>query len=77
MLGTRSVTLMGGIPSNVGYLMDNAGHIAQLPQIYKGIPHFDTFRLIVGFNINSSVVAKGVSANHKSEFWWQSPGKAT
>ncbi|MCL5961697.1 MAG: glycosyl hydrolase-related protein [Chloroflexi bacterium] len=50
-----------GRPMKVGYLPDQFGHIAQMPQILRG------------FDIESAVVWRGIDSLNKSEFIWRSP----
>jgi len=51
-----------GEPMRVGYVPDCFGHIAQLPQIFRG------------FGIDNAVFWRGVGAEaQKSEFYWAAP----
>jgi mannosylglycerate hydrolase len=51
-----------GEPMRVGYVPDCFGHIAQLPQIFRG------------FEIDNAVFWRGVGAEaQKSEFYWAAP----
>jgi len=51
-----------GRPLQLGYLPDQFGHIAQMPQLLKG------------FGIDSAVVWRGVGADvDRSEFLWEAP----
>jgi mannosylglycerate hydrolase len=51
-----------GNPMRVGYVPDSFGHIAQMPQILRGV------------GIDSAVFWRGVGAEaRKSEFYWQAP----
>src|SRR5947209_2756624 len=51
-----------GNPMRVGYLPDSFGHIAQMPQILRGV------------GIDSAVFWRGVGAEaQKSEFYWEAP----
>ncbi|HEV7236493.1 MAG TPA: hypothetical protein VGN15_09945, partial [Ktedonobacteraceae bacterium] len=51
-----------GEPMRVGYVPDCFGHIAQLPQILKGV------------GIDNAVFWRGVGSEaHKSEFYWAAP----
>ena len=50
-----------GIPSMVGYLPDQFGHVSQMPQILNG------------FGIKYAVIGRGLNRNqHNNEFYWES-----
>lgn len=60
-LGLQACLSFGPV-SMVGYLPDQFGHVAQLPQILQG------------FGIQSVVIGRGINRNrHDNEFLWQSP----
>ncbi|MBI4516974.1 MAG: hypothetical protein HY699_14290 [Deltaproteobacteria bacterium] len=61
LIGHR-VAAQFGAPLKIGYLPDQFGHIAQMPQI------------LAGFGITSAVVWRGVGAEvDRSEFLWEAP----
>ena len=63
MLGLRLGESLGGA-MNVGYIPDQFGHIAQMPQILKGFG-IDTALIYRGFG--------GEPGQEPSEYWWTSP----
>ena len=62
-LGFRLGKPLGGVMP-VGYIPDQFGHIAQMPQILKGFG-IDTALIYRGFG--------GEAGQEKSEYWWISP----
>lgn len=62
-LGFRLGKSLGGVMP-VGYIPDQFGHIAQMPQILKGFG-IDTALIYRGFG--------GEAGQEKSEYWWISP----
>jgi alpha-mannosidase len=62
-LGFRLGKAFGGVMP-VGYIPDQFGHIAQMPQILKGFG-IDTALIYRGFG--------GEAGQEKSEYWWVSP----
>jgi alpha-mannosidase len=62
-LGFRLGKKLGGV-MQVGYIPDQFGHIAQMPQILKGFG-IDTALIYRGFG--------GEAGQEKSEYWWISP----
>ncbi len=62
-LGLRLGKTLGGA-MRVGYIPDQFGHIAQMPQILKGFG-IDTALIYRGFG--------GEPGQEKSEYWWISP----
>jgi alpha-mannosidase len=62
-LGFRLGKTLGGVMP-VGYIPDQFGHIAQMPQILKGFG-IDTALIYRGFG--------GEAGQEKSEYWWVSP----
>ncbi len=61
LFGIRHAIRIGGNPMMIGYLPDSFGHIAQLPQLYKG------------FDIEFAAFSRGIS-NTRLEFMWSAPG---
>jgi alpha-mannosidase/mannosylglycerate hydrolase len=62
-LGFRLGRAFGGVMP-VGYIPDQFGHIAQMPQILRG------------FGIDSALIYRGFGGEHgqeQSEYWWVSP----
>jgi len=62
-LGFRLGKTLGGVMP-VGYIPDQFGHIAQMPQILKG------------FGIDAALIYRGFggeAGQEKSEYWWISP----
>lgn len=62
-LGFRLGKAFGGV-MNVGYIPDQFGHIAQMPQILKG------------FGIENALIYRGFGGEpgqESSEYWWISP----
>jgi alpha-mannosidase/mannosylglycerate hydrolase len=62
-LGFRLGKLLGGVML-VGYIPDQFGHIAQMPQILKG------------FGIDAALIYRGFggeAGQEQSEYWWVSP----
>ena len=56
-----------GKAMKVGWMLDNFGQIAQVPQIYQG------------FGIEGAFVWRGIEMdpkNLKTEFWWEAPNKS-
>jgi alpha-mannosidase len=62
-IGFRLGKTLGGVMP-VGYIPDQFGHIAQMPQILKGFA-IDTALIYRGFG--------GEAGQEKSEYWWISP----
>jgi alpha-mannosidase len=62
-LGFRLGKNLGGVMP-VGYIPDQFGHIAQMPQILKGFG-IDTALIYRGFG--------GEAGQERSEYWWMSP----
>lgn len=62
LLVGRAIALSCGRVSRVGYLPDEFGHIAQMPQILNG------------FGIDSAIIWRGISSpTLPSEFIWEAP----
>ena len=61
LIGKEVAESFGGKPWPVGYICDIFGHIAQMPQIFKG------------FNIDVTVLWRGVDADWEPYFFWQAP----
>ena len=61
LIGKEVAEEFGGKPWPVGYICDIFGHIAQMPQIFKG------------FNIDVTVLWRGVDADWEPYFFWQAP----
>lgn len=61
LLGFELTRSLGGNPMKVGYVCDVFGHIAQLPQIFKG------------FGIDTAVLGRGTNDDTSAFFDWQSP----
>lgn len=62
-LGFRLGTTLGGV-MNIGYIPDQFGHIAQMPQILKG------------FGIENALIYRGFGGEpgqETSEYWWIGP----
>jgi alpha-mannosidase len=60
LMGRKQMRELGAPPARVGYLPDTFGHPAQLPQ------------LLAGFDLESSVIFRGVKSI-TSEFIWEAP----
>ena len=60
-LGNRLAKEWGAEPWKYGYVCDTFGHIAQMPQIFKG------------FDINYATVGRGTTESDPTYFKWQSP----
>lgn len=65
-LGFRLGKSLGGVML-VGYIPDQFGHIAQMPQILKGFG-IDTALIYRGFG--------GEAGQEQSEYWWVSPDRS-
>jgi len=63
LLGFRMGKALGGV-MKIGYIPDQFGHIAQMPQILRG------------FNMESAMIYRGFGGEpgqQPSEYWWVSP----
>ena len=61
LMGKEVAEKFGGSPWRIGYICDIFGHIAQMPQIFKG------------FNIDVTVLWRGVHADWEPFFFWEAP----
>ena len=61
LIGKEVSEEFGGKPWPIGYICDIFGHIAQMPQIFKG------------FNIDVAVLWRGMDKDWEPYFFWQAP----
>ena len=61
LLARREMRRLGGRAQRVAYLPDSFGHVAQLPQIYRGL------------GLDSAAMWRAVGREHNSELVWKAP----